>query len=379
MPQDFTAAAMPKVVAAAETGWGLNSSTHKQFTKRPVTAFGLFSNLINRVTPVLVNRLEDCLQVEVWWPTPDTTTATGWVNSIQSEDCILPDSDGISIVSAPLAPNWSWKENFTVDTNTCGNAVEARDRILYNMRFKLAECTEQLNKTVLSLLETNRAVVPNTATTDIPDVTISGGNYVISDASYWSNKPDSAAIMGIVAAIAAENGFGDFIVIGGGSHAAAMINAAYAAMNDNERSYAAQFMGIDYYADLREYSAVAGTGSFFIVEKSVLAAWFPNSYGTTPIVDQSRQHYTTKFSVPLQHFGNFENDGGQGMETLSYMIDGRMEPIRVDVVAQVKCGSTDSFGKRQDQVNFEMICQAMLEMRPVLNSEHTGIIKVSRT
>ncbi|MGH1338310.1 MAG: hypothetical protein ACRBFS_19455 [Aureispira sp.] len=378
MPQDILATALPFYITRSQTGWGNNSSTNNERTIRPITASAILGNIKTRIAPAIGTAMENCQAVKIHWSQPNNRVHTPWQNAIQSENCIIADGDTMSTQTQEWNPNLSWKDEFEVDFNICGNAADAAMLLKENMDSKLAGCMRGLNDIVLSLLESNKAIIPASVTTEITDVTIANGNYVISDSSYWGADPTTSKIVGAIEGIAEENGFGDYMVISGGALFAAMHNALYASANDNQRSHVMQFGHIPFYTDIRSYRAIAGTKSLFIVEKSVFAAWFRNEYGAAAMVDTVNGSTTTSFSVPLHYYANFENDGGSAIDEFSYMLNGVAQRIRTDIRMQRHCGTANGLGKRKPVAKFEAITTGMIQVRPILNTSHTGIIKVSQ-
>ena len=374
MAQDIVATVLSTYQEAAGAGWAPNTSTNNERTIRPVTAAAVLGNINTRISPNVGAALENCQNINLHWLYPNNLAEINWVSVIQGEDCVVQGGNTVSSKVSTLEPNFSWKSNVTVDTQTCGNAIDAMQLMKENVDVELQKASDGLNRFVLALLEANQAAVPNGTLTQAEGVVVQNGQYVIPDAKYWSSESSSSQIIALIDQIAQENGFGDYYVIQGGSHHAALFNANYDQRNDNQRADFARFGHLEIYEDLRSYFKVAGTKSMFLVEKSVLVAYFKNRYSSEN-VEMSYDKTTYAFSTPLHYYANFEG-GTMATSQLNYNLNGTSTPINVQMRVKSNCGPLDSWGGIKPVLDVEMLIPGLIKTRPIESNAHTGILKI---
>lgn len=336
--------------------------------KPPVTAQTVFGLQTANVTPLY--EANKCIGARVYYMEPENTTLPTVSTTAPAADCDLGPCDGLKSDYEEYVQNIYIEDCFSVDEQPlCDNEFEFAEIVAFGLQDKLSKMAEALNKHIIEQLEVY-AMTP----TELPDGATLNGNIVNFPADDFKGV-QGADLLADYRQLAELNDISsNYFIMNGNLFYNAVYLANYKQLNDNERSFYAQFTdGMNMYWDTRMLDQVIGTPTSFIIDPNMYASYFISKYPETltPTMDE---YNTQLFSVPLTYLVNA--NGQQEVRTLTFNNNGTQEPVMVDIMYQKKCdtGNTND-GRYAAKHTWKLLVSGMFDIAPSSDGA-SGIIEI---
>lgn len=370
MANDFSAGVMEAIKAKFLTVFKNRSTVNPELTPVPVTMSALLTTQTVNVSPVM-DATNNCVALKVIHEVADNTSLPTSSATAITGDCDLADGDGMSLVDTDYELNYFIKESITINDDDCGNIEKFTDRVAFLMLHKKSMFVQKMNEDLINELEANKSVP---TTLDIDDLTIAGGDYVLTGSEYWKGI-SSADTIAIFDQIARLKGLPkNYIIVVGAALAIPYQQAGDHAANDNERSYAKSFQRHQIFQDVDSLDEVIGAQSVFLIDPNAFLGYFHAEYPNVP-KNNLDEYNTHLMSMPLEYYDSYR-DASLNVSQVQFMNNGTPMGAKIDVKYQRKCATTGHKGKTSLKHTFEFDLNALFGFVPKASTNETGIVKI---
>lgn len=324
----FNGDILPEVLVMSEEVFAKDRS--KNFTMiQPIAAQHLLDRQTARAVPLIVEN--KCREHRVAFSTMDTTAPPVLQGAADASTCTLNQGDSISTLSKNYANNlFLPDETMTIPDYDCPNQMEFMQRVAVALNHKRHLISQSLNIALIQSLKTN-AMNPFYAS---DNGTINGTTIEYNTALL--TNPDTLAEWKEIGMV--HNLGMDPVLIHSRNFHNQNYNAQFKALNDNERSLAAQIAATNGVWDLKQMISLGLGRDSFLIDRNAYVFANRSVFSTAP-QQMDDPNNTLRFAIPLTYV-SYDANGNIVERNFTYQNGGETRTIMLDVEYQKTCNTS---------------------------------------